>query len=322
MRIETTTSNAGDQTNDPESNKRTTLQDTEKEHSEIETSTGIEVVETGNVSDNDENDSQSEPDTDVKEKKDSKKIDSEQIQSAIKEHLDPEMLKSDEFIKKLGSEIAAKLYEFQNGDRKETKKQESDKFWMEYDDYIVCTPCSLYHKRKDVPKKHKSSIKEGFGIITKDQKKHHITRSKNYHCGIGLHGWCVDQYEKGTEQKLDHEQENFEAGKKVIINAIFCFQRSLSSEEFVALNAKDYFTNAQIRATRNDSKANFFRLRDIIFDIISEKTRKYFQENVKAIAVTLDKGAKYLGFFLLSFPQNKRKVNTFPSKIYKLGKTN
>ena len=31
----------------------------------------------------------------------------------------------------------------------------------EYDDYLICTPCSHYHTRKDVPFKLRSSNKKG-----------------------------------------------------------------------------------------------------------------------------------------------------------------
>ena len=50
-------------------------------------------------------------------------------------------------------------------------------------------------------------------------------------------------------------------------------------------------------ATQNNSKAEFFRHRHVIFDVVTKQTHKFFEENIKDIAVTLDKVAKYLGFF-------------------------
>ena len=82
----------------------------------------------------------------------------------------------------------------------------------------------------------------------------------------------------------------------------------------MALNMKDFLAEEDFGselfniATQNNSKAEFFRLRNVIFDVVTKQTHKFFEENIKDIAVTLDKGAKYLWFFLLSFPQNQRKI--------------
>ena len=50
------------------------------------------------------------------------------------------------------------------------------------------------------------------------------------------------------------------------------------------MNAKDHTTNS-IWATKNISQANFFRLRNVAFDILLEKVKKCFQEKVKDITV-------------------------------------
>ena len=42
------------------------------------------------------------------------------------------------------------------------------------------------------------------------------------HCEKGLHNWCFTQCKKEVELKLEQDQANFEAGKKVISNALFC----------------------------------------------------------------------------------------------------
>ena len=91
------------------------------------------------------------------------------------------------------------------------------------------------------------------------------------------------------KEDISYEQSNVEAGKKVIKNALYCLQNSLSARNFVGLNAKDYTCYLENPATKNDSEKEFYKLRDIIFEALSEKTIRFFQENVKQISVTLDK---------------------------------
>ena len=104
------------------------------------------------------------------------------------------------------------------------------------------------------------------------------------HCEKGLHNWCFTQCKKEVELKLEQDQANFEAGKKSYFKCTFLFQRCLSLVEFVPLNAKDQITNS-IWATKNISQANFFCLRNVVFDILLEKDKKCFQEKVKDITV-------------------------------------
>ena len=85
----------------------------------------------------------------------------------MREHFFKEFFTNDEFVKRLSSEIAAQLFQLQNKE-KEVNFPESDVFWKEYDDYLICTPCSHYHTRKDVPFKLRSSNKKGVGIVEKE----------------------------------------------------------------------------------------------------------------------------------------------------------
>ena len=62
----------------------------------------------------------------------------------------------------------------------------------------------------------------------------------------------------------------------------FCFPEDFLSEKDLGLE----FYNI---ATKNDSRSQFFRLRTIVFDIITDKIQKFFAEHVSNIAVTLDK---------------------------------
>ena len=112
-----------------------------------------------------------------------------------------------------------------------------------------------------------------------------MKRNKNLHCNHALHEWCAEKFKKESI-KVSKDQE---AGKKIIQNALFCLLRSRSADDFLALNAKDSdaidFPNT---ATKNDSKSMVFKVINIAFVKVSKKTRKWF-ENVKNIAVSLDK---------------------------------
>ena len=181
----------------------------------------------------------------------------------------------------------------------------------------------MYHKKENVPAGLRSSIKGLYGVIKRDAKltKHHLTRSKKAHCNLALHNFCVSQYEKQVEEKLDYEKRNENAGKIVISNALLCFERSFGARDFVALNAKEHLLHPETAATKNDSESEFFRLRNVAFDILSERTRKFFQEMVKSIAVTLDKVTIHRTSFtvLMTYFFKDGKLHVILNKLHKLG---
>ena len=212
-----------------------------------------------------------------------------QIENIIKEQLGK--LTSKEYKKEISIQIAAQVVQLLNKKQQEPSSAfNKDEFWQKYDDYYICNPCALHHKRRDFPAEHKKSIKCNYGMIKNSSKltKGHLKRSKNDHCVLESHKWCVKEYEKKKETKLTYEEANAAAGKIVISNALFCFKRSLSSKDFVAMNAKEQICHPETAATKNDSAAEFFKLRNVVFDVLSEKTVNFFQK-IKSIAVTLDK---------------------------------
>ena len=221
-------------------------------------------------------------------------INANQIEVIVKQVLSSKTTK--EFTAQMSTEIAVQVRNSIIGileKKKEVAKPDStnDKYWQEHDDYYICTPCAIHHKRSDAPDDLKPSVKANFGVIKKSEnkKKFHLKQSKKDHNKLGLHGWCVLQYENQKKEDISYEQSNVEAGKKVIKNALYCLQNSLSARNFVGLNAKDYTCYLENPATKNVSEKEFYKLMDIIFEALSEKTIRFFQENVKQISVTLDK---------------------------------
>ena len=83
----------------------------------------------------------------------------------------------------------------------------------------------------DVPSGVKSSIKNSYGVIRKNSNMitGNLNRSKIRHNQLALHEWCVSKYESEKKEKLTYDQSNSEAGKRVIKNALYCFQNCLSA---------------------------------------------------------------------------------------------
>ena len=113
------------------------------------------------------------------------------------------------------------------------------------------------------------------------------------------------------------------AAKKIVRNALICFKRSWGAEDFVALNAKDFLaerdTGSYNNATQNDSRSEFFRLRPIIYDIVTQKTKLFFAD-VENISVTLDKvTCQRVSYTVIcSYFFNNGKLHVILNKLHKL----
>lgn len=131
-----------------------------------------------------------------------------------------------------------------------------------------------------------------FGYVTKIGQPQLIKNSKTAHCENPLHEWCANKSPQEAEEKQSVDKKNKLAAKKVIRNALLCFLRSWGAQDFVALNAKDFLAENDSEyfnhATKGDSASEFFRLREVIFHIVSTKTKDFFRE-IEDVAVTLDK---------------------------------
>ena len=167
----------------------------------------------------------------------------------------------------------------------------------------------------EVVKKHGN-----FGCIQKNQKQFHINSAKNAHCNTPLHVWCVSKEEQVRKNKATSDHANSRAGEKLIRNALYCFKRGLGSADFVGLNEKDLGSDIINTATKNDSKAEFFKLRNIIFELVSEKTRMFFKNNIKFISVTLDKVTVQRTSYtvMLTFFFFRGKIHVILNKLVKL----
>ena len=184
-----------------------------------------------------------------------------------------------------------------NQKEKEKLDTNYEEFWMDSDKFWICNPCLFQSKSIRVPK-HLSKLRRGkFGYVGKSGKKSDIIDSKKTHeNSVSLHKWCVQEYQKEIENKTETDRRNDLAGKKIVRNALFCFQESLGSKAFVRLNMKDFLAEEDLGlklyniATKNDSKKQFFWLRNVVFDVFTKHVKMFFDEHVKYFSVTLDKG--------------------------------
>ena len=179
--------------------------------------------------------------------------------------------------------------------QKKIELDESKDYWVEDEHFWICNACFFHSKCKSMPGPLLAHKKGNFGYVSKKQKPSHIKTGKKEHCDNKLHEWCVDEFEKKEEKKIADKIKNEIVGKKIVRNALLCFKRSLGSEDFLALNEKDFLAEKDIGnkifniATKNDSRAQYFKMRGEVFELLSKKTKQFF-EKIEDIAVTLDKG--------------------------------
>ena len=181
--------------------------------------------------------------------------------------------------------------------KKETQKETEyykEKYWMDSENYLICNPCLVHSTSISVPKQLLSGKRGNFGYVEKGGKGYLVEAVKSRHCDKPLHIWCVKEFEKKEEKRIQQFRRNELAGKKIIRNALLCFKRSLGCEDFLALNEIHFLAERDLGnvsfniATKNDSRLEYFRLRREIYEIVSNKTKKFFEE-IQDIAVTLDK---------------------------------
>lgn len=108
-----------------------------------------------------------------------------------------------------------------------------------------------------------------------------------------LHIWCVNQHRETKTREATLNKENEKAGKEIIWNLLHCLKRSGSSEDFVSLNDLNHLVGGEdyCGAVKNNSRAIFFELRELVFETVTVDMQDMFRDESKIqnIAVSLDK---------------------------------
>ena len=215
---------------------------------------------------------------------------------------------TEEDIEKLADKIAyksaLKTLEMLKLEREEIQNENMtiEETWIDGETVIICRPCLKFSAKEDVPTKFSRSRKGNFGMVDKrnpDGKprlKKHINQSIKEHGIKDLHIYCCAREKEAETIKVDYENNNKAAGRVVIRNIIKTLKRGGSSVDFQADNNLFHLeSNYQdiVVATKNDSSDAFFKVRDVVFDVVSEKVKDWFRQRgegeVEEVAVTLDK---------------------------------
>ena len=179
-----------------------------------------------------------------------------------------------------------------------------------------CKSCFKYKDSIDLPDNLKKYIKGNVGVFSKSQAKWNIKKSIKVHMLTSIHYWCQDKFENDLLQQKKQERINLEAGIKIHNNALYCLKKGFSSMDFIDLNSKDA---SSTKATKNDSKNEFFILRNIYHKILCEKVHQLF-ENVEEFSCTLDKVTVDRQSFtvLLCFFFSDGEIKCFLNKVVKM----
>jgi hypothetical protein len=228
----------------------------------------------------------------------------DQINAALRKHGGL----TDEVIEKLSEQIAhkaaSKTIEMLKAEKEkiDAENVEVKETWSEGDTMMICRPCTRYSAKDDVPLKLSRKRRGNFGMIEKkgaDGKprlKRDILRAVKEHSVNELHTYCCIREKDEEDNEADFEKENKAAGRVTIRNIIKTLKRGGSSVDFQADNNLFHLeSNYQdiVVATKNDSSESFFKVRDVVFDVVSEKVKAWFSARgpgeVEEVSVTLDK---------------------------------
>lgn len=211
----------------------------------------------------------------------------ETITSMLQQLVNGEILKdeTEQLTNFLSSKIAIKLHEL-SGEK--SLEQEPTAEWMVGDHFDVCKPCLKHSNSPDVPQALKHNRRGNYGLVANDQRSNNLHKAKVSHENNPLHIFCANKEKESEKTATQQEIESTQAGEMIIRNALLCFIKGWSAEDFLSLNDKDNLTQNIKAATKNDSSAEFFKIRFIAFDKLTEKMKKLFCE-IESFSITLDK---------------------------------
>ena len=202
------------------------------------------------------------------------------ILKSIKDILSGETLSNEveNFTTTVADKLAAKLH----------PTSESQNRWTKADNFEMCDCCMKFSNSRDVPAPLRGQRRGNFGFVSRDQSDRFIKSQKQSHEKTDLHNWCKTKKVQVDLENAHNEHASEEAGQLVIRNVLLCLKKGWSAEDFMSLNDKDNLTNNINAVTKNDSKAEFFSLRSLIFEKVTQRIKTLF-EKVESFSVTLDK---------------------------------
>jgi hypothetical protein len=223
----------------------------------------------------------------------------------------------DQICEILASKIAIKTQELT-----QEPKIDIDDMWVKGDENYYCRCCLEHSISPVVPQKFWKFRKVSFGFVgvpkADKHSKWNLKRSIESHESNELHAWCKRKYEINAEKAKSDKMRSEQAGRLVVRNALFCFKQGSGAETFVALNDKDSMIESIPTATKNDSRREYFHLRDVVFEEVYSKVQAMMEE-VDAIATTEDKVTVQRNSYLalLTYFFYNGKIHVFLNKLIK-----
>ena len=196
---------------------------------------------------------------------------------------------TDEDLDKLATKIAKKLAIEE--EKLKLAKQPIGETWIAGDLFYHCRPCAKYSRSLLVPHNLHRSRRGDFGFVVKSQIKSKMKHAMNWHENNDLHVWCAVREKMEEREQREKKELELQCGEQVICNVIHCLKHGQSSEDFVSLNNLNHLTPGLQAAVENNSIAAFFDIRELVFEVLTEKTKLFFGPGgcVDNIGVTLDK---------------------------------
>lgn len=178
---------------------------------------------------------------------------------------------------------------------KEKTEEKIADIWVTGETLIVCRPCSLYSKSKEVPPHFKIGLRGLYGVINRKRKTgserslSDISKQCKRHEKSNLHIWCTIKEKREDENKKTYDVRNEEAGLSVVRSAIKTMKRGGGSVDFLADLDLLSLTPGVVYAVKNNSRNAFFDLRDSCFEVVTNKMKHFFVHSINDIAISLDK---------------------------------
>lgn len=227
-------------------------------------------------------------------------------------------LQHEPLLDQLSNKIADIICNRIKNEEKDINVDSIEDFWIKGEKTYICDCCARFSNDPDVPVNLKSHNKNVFGFINIDQKASSLRRNLKIHETNELHKFCQKLFIKWKADQEIKETDNKIAGKLVIRNSLFCLKNSLSSFDFVKLNNKDNLVDNLATATKNDSKAEYFKIRELAHKNMTTKIQNMFQ-SVKSCSVTLDKVTTTHSYqVILTFFFWEGKIHIYLNKVDKL----
>ena len=211
---------------------------------------------------------------------------------------------SDQIVEIIAQKSAKKTVELMNKEKQRITAENTkiNDTWVVGDNMLTCRFCAKFSDGNYVPS-HLTKLKKGkFGVVDKINPKGEkvpkwrIVESVQRHETNALHIFCSLREDKYEKENREFNKDDEAAGRVTIRSVIKNIKRGGSAEDFQADLDIFHLESEQqpfVVPTKNNSSDAYFKIRDIVFEVLTEDTKKWFSETgrgqIEEISVTLDK---------------------------------